>query len=629
MSFNQPIRRKPVPLGPSPQETGVIRPITPTSPRPTTSFKQPILQESINSTPSSSYLRPPLSHSHTAHTIPRYRSTPDLRGSAQPLPRAATDFPAPTEQPNSPNAFQKAYGEVSHFLGGLIAHPTQSNRHFTILRHSPGIVFYRGSTTSVTVSVFSDSPLPADRSYWLQNRGWSGNTGMKAKAFFRFTDDWVNVTPSFALGAEQVGPADERAWQRDIGKFRKKAPVKLQGHRLRETVVARIPAEVNDGYFQLNLCQGPKKKVLCSSPVFRVLSTSMDPSSMRGASLATMPLEVGAMVLGMYAQKVTQTVRAPVSAAVSNRVDKYKPSGVKLTAAQTAYSASGVEESVNRLRNGRNHVDGPDRQQQTREYQQAALDSGPQPPFPMDFKARAQSTNTPGIETPRYSLSKVPDSVLDTLRGHFIAWTRIEGDQKRPSTSHAPSPGPHNFPIPPHTPPPPYPGTLSPHNESSTWYPSILSITLLDPTHQTRINLSTAMTRVATLRFLDEVSTPPSKVEIRVMAFLRPETQLPPPSGMTEKDLHVARATAAEAEMLADIYDASYAQNTLDHPAWRPELNDRQGTWFDRAKEGVENVRGRAEKMIENVPLHWVGVRSATAEMKDRQVEVNGFYIVR
>lgn len=117
-----------------------------------------------------------------------------------------------------------------------------------------------------------------------------------------------------------------------------------------------------------------------------------------------------------------------------------------------------------------------------------------------------------------------------------------------------------------------------------------------------------------------------------MMCFLRPDIPLPSPSGMTEKDLLVARERAAEAEMLADACDVDCAQGILEHPAWGPEVfvaSERQGGWMDRTREGMENARTRAEKMVERVPLHWIGVRSATAEMRDRQVEVNGFYIVR
>jgi hypothetical protein len=74
----------------------------------------------------------------------------------------------------------KAYEEVRHFAGGLVRHPSQSTKHFSILRHSHGLVFYQGITTSITISIFADVPLPADRTIWLQGKGWTGKAGMRA-----------------------------------------------------------------------------------------------------------------------------------------------------------------------------------------------------------------------------------------------------------------------------------------------------------------------------------------------------------------------------------------------------------------------------------------------------------------
>ncbi|OGM44218.1 LipA and NB-ARC domain protein [Aspergillus bombycis] len=665
MSTHQSIKRKPVAL--PPQETGIIlttapRPQTsngktsntptPTL-RPTTShgrppepyappppyYQGPNVAPPVPKSPIN--LRPPLQTSLSTPPLRNHKSTPNLRNPPSALTRSATELPPP-----GPNAIQKAYGEVSHFLGGLIAHPTESTRHYTILRHSHGIVFYRGSTTSIAISIFSDTPLPADRTYFLQSRGWTGKTGMKAKALFRLTDDWLDVTPSFALRANQVSPGDERAWQRDINKFRKKAPSKLLSHKLRETIVARIPAEAGDGYFQLNLCQSAKKKVLCSSPVFRVLSTSLDPSSLRGASLSTMPLEVGAMVLSTYAQTAAQAILNPVTSAVSNRLSPYKPGTVTQTAAETAYSLSGVEDSVARIRNRRGNDDSApadERESRARQIQQyqkaAALENGPQSPFPMDFKARTQpQTQGQFGETSRCTLTKVPDTVLDKLRGYFLAWARYDFD-RRPSNT--PPKSPIQSPSSPYAPYNPDAAYLTPSNlqdlqtqgQKSPWYPTILSISPLNPSHQSRVNLNSAMQKTTLLRFIDEIHIPTSsRVQIRVMCFLRPDIPPPSPSGMTERDLLVARERAAEAEMLAGACDIDCAQGILEHPAWAPEVfsaPERQGGWLGRTREGMENARTRTEKMVEKVPLHWIGVRSATAEMRDRQVEVNGFYIVR
>ncbi|RHZ64364.1 hypothetical protein CDV55_104111 [Aspergillus turcosus] len=547
--------------------------------------------------------RPPLRSTASTNTLAdpysaRYeRNANSDVWSSTSVQRAATDIvPASqsqTAQSTASATVQKAFGEARHFLGGLISHPAESNKHFTILRHSPGVVFYRGSTTSVTISIFSDAPLPPDRSLWLQNKGWTGKTGMRAKALFRLTDDWLDVTPTLALRSDQIEPNDERAWQRDVAKFLKKAPSRVRDtHRLRETAVARIPAEAGDGYFQVVLCQGPKKKVLCTSPVFRVLSTSLDPSSIRGASLSTLPLEVGAMVLGLYAQTAAQTVINPATSFVQAKVQPFKPSWVTQTAAETAY---GIGMS---MRSGDdNSNQGPAAGMARGQQESISLETGPSPPYPMSFKARAEAMQEWAYDMQRMRLSKVPDLILDRLHGFFFGWARLLATNENSESS------------------------------CSQWYQAILAIRNLDPSQQARVNMSQVMKRVTTLRFLEEVQLPcQSRVEVRVLGFLRPD--VPPPRGTSEGELLEARNAAAEAAMLADACDAEYAQNVLEYPAWGPDSRREAGV-IDRTRVEVENMRARGQKIVERVPLHWLGVRSPMAEMRDRQITMNGFYVVR
>lgn len=505
---------------------------------------------------------------------------------------------------------QKAFGEARHFLGGLINHPTESNKHVTILRHSHGLVFYRGNSTSVAVSIFSDTPLPQDRTVWLQNKGWSGKTGMRAKALFRLNDSWLDVTPGMPLRADQVNPDDERAWQRDIKKFFKKAPARPRDtHRLRETVVVRIPAEAGDGYFQLVLCQGMKKKVLGNSPVFRVISTSTSPHSIRGASLSTLPLEVGAMVVSLYAQTAAQTVMTPATTAINSKLNPYRPSWLTQAAAQKAYSASGIQERVAGIYNGSSaqprkvQVDGgvvvPNR-----EVSPAEL--GPQHPFPMIFKAREQTGHstspTSHSDTPKLTLTNFPDWVSEQLRGYFFGWARFDISTAK-------------------------------EKSASPWCPAIISVRALDPLQAARVNMSQLARHVVQLRLLDEVPHPTSKVEIRVLGFLR--IDIPPPTGATSQELADAQAAAAEAAMLADAYDVSVVQSTLSHPAWAPdgpmcgELDQQNTGWIDKTKQGYADIRAKGQKWVEQVPLHRLGVRSVADEWRERQVAVNGFYIVR
>ncbi|KAF1989888.1 hypothetical protein K402DRAFT_300580, partial [Aulographum hederae CBS 113979] len=183
--------------------------------------------------------------------------------------------------------------DVQHFASGLISRPYESTKHYTILRHTYGIVFYRGPSTTVAITVFADRPLPLDRTIWLQRRGFSGSTGLKIGAALGSKGNWIDVTPIPSIDSKDLDPVDERAWTRDVSKFLHKTTddKPLCSHLPRETAVIRIPYPADDGYFRLVLCAG--KKTLCGSPVFRLASLSTDSSSIRGASLATLPIELG------------------------------------------------------------------------------------------------------------------------------------------------------------------------------------------------------------------------------------------------------------------------------------------------------------------------------------------------
>jgi hypothetical protein len=117
------------------------------------------------------------------------------------------------------------------------------------------------------------------------------------------------------------------------------------------------------------------------------------------------------------------------------------------------------------------------------------------------------------------------------------------------------------------------------------------------------------------------------------MGYLRAE--IPPPTGSTSQQLAEAQAAAAEAAVLADVYDVSVVQDTLSNPAWASERPDahsleRQNTgWVDRTLEAYGNIQTRGQKLMEQVPLHRLGVRSAVDGIRESQVAVNGFFIVR
>ena len=204
----------------------------------------------------------------------------------------------PDSAKSSASSATKAFREARHFAGGIVQRPYESTKHITIVRHSHGLVFYQGNSTHIAITIFSDSPLPEGRRLWLQKKGWTGKSGAR-----------MDVTPKLDAKVEvhQLNESDERAWQRDIKTFRKNGPAKIrEKHLPRETHIVGIPEESSDGYFMIILCLGEKKKVLCQSPLFRILSASRSPSHVKGAPVWAIPLEMGikagATALNLYAK---------------------------------------------------------------------------------------------------------------------------------------------------------------------------------------------------------------------------------------------------------------------------------------------------------------------------------------
>ncbi|KAL1979652.1 hypothetical protein VTN96DRAFT_5397 [Rasamsonia emersonii] len=547
-----------------------------------------------------------------------------------------TESSSGTSQSSAASYVQKAYREARHFVGGLIQHPTESTKHYTILRHSHGIVFYQGSYTFLAVSIFADTPLPADRTLWMQSKGWTGKTGMRARALLGLTDSWINVTPTTPIRPDQVKPSDERAWQRDISRFRKKGPQPMrERHQLRETAIVRIPVEAGDGYFQLVLCQGEKKKVLCYSPVFRVISTSSDPSSLRGASLSTLPLELGAYIASTYATNTVQSLIAPVTQTVQNVLQPYLPSWKTQQALSTAYSVSGMEDRV-----GSTIEDANSRLDQVREQaftraggEEVDLEAGPAPPYPIDFVGRVEEPIQTECFAPRMKVGGVPAHVSQRLYGHYFGWARLLPEQRGAAAA---QPGP--------------------------WQQSVISATsAVAEATAPNVRSDQAFKTKVSIRFIDDVDVeiqPRSRIEVRVMGFVRsPQASSaspsPSPSGSTsslQKGIaktgagdDAAAAAAAEERMLLEAYDASLAQSTLDHPAWAPDApvarknekdservadSEKQGI-LDRTKDRYAQALISGQRAIDRVPLHKLGVRMGTHELKDKMVPVSGFYIPR
>jgi hypothetical protein len=345
--------------------------------------------------------------------------------SLSPSTSTSNALPSPTSSLSTASSYtQKAYREARHFVGGLIHHPSQNTKHISILRHSHGLVFYHGPTTSIALSIFAAAPLPPTRTLWLQPKGWTGKAGMRARALTGRTATWLDVTPSTRLTAEQLNPHDERAWQRDIASFIKRAAGTARAkHALRETAVVRVPSGAGDGYYRVVLCAGAtKREVLCSSPVFRVLSVSTRPGSIRGASLGTLPLEVGARVLGSSARAAVKAsvgnAVAPVAAAVQQRVRPYKPSWTTEMAARAAYDLSGMSKRVDSdVQDAGVLYDQKRNEAFGKSVYEDLPNDGPNAPYPVKFigNVDCRSRIAEDFDVPITYLRTVPEDILHQL----------------------------------------------------------------------------------------------------------------------------------------------------------------------------------------------------------------------
>ncbi|CAK7563846.1 MAG: hypothetical protein SEPTF4163_001723 [Sporothrix epigloea] len=522
-----------------------------------------------------------------------------------------------------PSLWKTALDETRFFAGGLLTKPYENTKHYTVLRHSSGLIMYRGPSTFVAVTVFSSPshPIsPADRTIWLQRRGYSGATGLKLKTLVGASGSWLDVTPEREAAASAVPAADERGYQRDINKFMKKTTGQhvakpLAKMQPRETLVVRIPAACADGYFRLVVCSGgrvdgsTKRKVLCGSPVFRVASTSTDASIFRGASLSTLPLEAGIKIASFVGNNAVTNAAAPIVSTVQDQISKYQPGAVGTLAAQTAYDNSQLatkvdeaggawdkrrEESYHAYStagsgrdDGFNDADIPP--------QVLGVDSGPTAPFPLQFQGRVmRGTGRSTVEwgVPTANLEGVPDDVRLRLRGVYFGWAMLVPSKNAAQDSRLPCDWIETI------------VTIGP----SPWGPA-------GPATASVVSRSDVVAHL--LYDLGMASVFDAKLKILLMGFVRPLA--------TRRDGAAVGLAAAEK-------DASLVVSSLSRPAWGPDAtlvrmaSDANGRSLS---DKYVDTRGKLQKQIDRIPMHWAGVRTEAGARRDQLYGNGGFWIMR
>ncbi|KAI5855104.1 hypothetical protein GGS23DRAFT_608221 [Durotheca rogersii] len=509
-------------------------------------------------------------------------------------------------RPVTPNSnwsiWKAAVDETIYFAGGLISHPFESTKHYTILRHSAGLVMYRGPSTSIAITIFADKPLPADRSLWLQRKGFSGDLGMAASALLRTQGDWIDVTPSREALPSDIPASDERAWQRDVKKFVKKAASRksIAKHTIRETCIVRIPASAEDGYLRIVMCTGEgSKKTLCPSPVFRVASTSSDVSVMRGASLKTMPIEIGLKVASIVGQNTVDRFIGPARdiiqsqvERIQDKVEQLQPGFVKQEVGMIAYARSGLQDRFGSLEEGfdatRDVTYEPFHAEGDLEAppEIVGADSGPEKPFPISLRGKViegtgRSWSEVGV--PTANLFGVPEDMLLRLKGVYMGWVAVQGF-----------------------------GDIS-----DAWHEAIIVVGP-SPYATPRVIIKNVVA-VHIIHDFGGARFFNANLQVVIMAYLRPT-----PLVDRSQPLPTIAATVAQ--------DINVAVASLSRENWQCDMTIRRAQTEKNARtieERYIEVRSQIQKRVNSVPLHRAGVRTAGAELKDVAHGRGGLYIRR
>ncbi|KAI1277657.1 hypothetical protein F5Y07DRAFT_82108 [Xylaria sp. FL0933] len=522
------------------------------------------------------------------------KSTPNLV--SRPSELSVVSAPEPDARAPSSSRWKTVVDETVYFAGGLISHPFESTKHYSILRHSSALVYYKGPSTNVTLSVFGDSALPPDRSFWIQRKGFSGNVGMAASALMRTTYNWIDVTPSVESSASSVPSSDERAWQRDIKKFLKKASKdkRLSKHTLRETCVLRIPAAAADGYLRVVMCTGQSsKKSLCPSPTFRLASTSSDVSVLRGASLTTMPLEIGLKAASVIGNQYVQRVVGPAQAVVQSKMQYLTPAFIKSHPEELALAQTSIQDRLVNLEENfdaeRDATYSPFHAEGTLDEPPDIIgnDSGPENPFPITFNGKVVPGTGQSRTTPTANLSNVPEDLLLRLSGIYIGWATIEKSKATDERFYG-------------------------------WHEAIITIGPSPYAAPTVVPRKMATVHIL-YDFGESATFFNTKLRVILMARLRSLPKPTHPGLPNESHLTASR-------------DKEIAIASLSREMWRPEVS-LQLLSNEKVQESMTDryvgFRSQVQRHVDSFPIHRAGIRTDRAEIKDEAYGLGGFYIRR
>lgn len=563
-------------------------------PLPPRSRSPHIINDSAATLSPPSYYPPGLRRVGSAATIgaiETHSSTATTTGYPDPPPPYSSALAPRPSLPTTPSFTQTALSTARDLAARLKPLPTTTTKHHTVALHTPPLVLYRGPATSITLTIFTSPsrPLPATRTLRLQRRGLSGDTGARLKALVG-SSSWSDVTPSRRANPQDVDPSLERSWTRDIARVTARLARCSGGtaatHAPRETHMIRIPAAAGDGYFRVVVCAGPgAKQPLCSSPVFRVASASADASVLRGASLATLPLEVGVKVASAVANGFVGRAVAPVAGtaravAAAGGVQRYRPG---LDAARVAYDSSGLGERVGAME-GRYAPVGEGAADE--ELDVVGPDEGPVKPFPLRFQGRVVRGTGNGrgqLGVPTANLGDVPDDIKLRLKGVYFGWACI-----------LPRPGLEGI--------------------SHDWHEAMISA---GPSPYASATVLARTTVTVHMIYDFEEQFYDAKMQVIVMGYLRPNK--PPHTPLDEA-------------LDAVSQDVWLTMASLSRENWGPQMTldkikaaKTARTFSDKYVDAREKV----QRQVDRIPAHWAGIRTAGAALRDEAHGSGGYWIAR
>lgn len=419
---------------------------------------------------------------------------------------------------------------------------------------------------------------------------------MAASALMRTTSNWIDVTPSVEVLASSAPTGDERAWQRDIKKFLKKASKdkRISKHAIRETCVLRVPVAATDGYLRIVMCTGQSsKKSLCPSPTFRLASTSSDVSVMRGASLATLPLEIGLKAASVIGNQYVQRVVGPAHAVIQSKIEQLQPAFIANNAGAIALAQSAAGDQFGRLEE---NFDAERDVTYSRFHMEGTLDeppniigsdSGPEKPFPLRLDGKVIPGTGQSRSTPTANLTNVAEDLLLRLSGIYIGWAAIEQSKTADSALYG-------------------------------WHEALIAI---GPSPYAPFTVIPR--KVVTVHLIHDFGEGTTffntKLKVLIMGFLRPG---PKPTD-----------SPSPADILANVSrDKEIAVASLSREMWQPYAS-LQIISTDKSRrtqtEKYVEFRSQMQRHADSFPIHRVGIRTDRAEIKDEAYGQGGFYIRR